>query len=176
MPVSGSIRKSSPVIVLSLLVLITALGFATIGNNKKDSRTLVGAVLYIFAGGFLFKTILLCKNFILTQNKISALGLATGVIFYISAVNDEVAHRKKPESKDDPQFSYRYGWAFFFAGSSFMCAMMAAVANISLYIKRYPTLDDMVLIVPGLEKKAGNVRTPDDFEQDLGMQNPTIIL
>ena len=91
-------------------------------------------------------------------------------------MNDEVAHRKKPESKDDPQFTYRYGWAFFFAGSSFMCAMMAAVANISLYIKRYPTLDDMVLIIPGLEKKADTMRSSDDFESELGSQNPTIIL
>ena len=35
-----------------------------------------------------------------------------GVIFYISAVNDEVAHRKKPppNAKKDQTFHYHYGW------------------------------------------------------------------
>jgi len=61
-----------------------------------------------------------------------------GVIFYISAVNDEVSHRKKAPSSSTAgvSFTYRYGWAFFFAGASFMCAMVAAVNNISLYLQR----------------------------------------
>jgi len=67
----------------------------------------------------------------------AALSLAVGVIFYISAVNDEVSHRKKvPSSAAGVSFSYRYGWAFFFAGASFMCAMVAAVNSISLYLRR----------------------------------------
>ena len=67
-----------------------------------------------------------------------ALSLAVGVIFYISAVNDEVSHRKKAPSSSTAgvSFTYRYGWAFFFAGASFMCAMVAAVNNISLYLRR----------------------------------------
>ncbi len=32
---------------------------------------------------------------------------------------------------------------------------MAAVANISLYIKRLTHLEDMALIIPGLEKRGG---------------------
>jgi len=80
-----------------------------------------------------------------------------GVILYISAVNDEVAHRKKSpggsSSSDggqsvDEEFSYRYGWAFFFTGATFVCAMAAAVSNISLYLQRYSHYDDMMLIVP----------------------------
>ena len=61
-----------------------------------------------------------------------------GVIFYISAVNDEVSHRKKAPSSSTVgvSFTYRYGWAFFFAGASFMCSMVAAVNNISLYLRR----------------------------------------
>jgi len=68
----------------------------------------------------------------------AALSLAVGVIFYISAVNDEVSHAKKAPSSSSAgvSFSYRYGWAFFFAGASFMCAMAAAVNNISLYLRR----------------------------------------
>ena len=66
----------------------------------------------------------------------TALGLAVGVIFYISGVNDEVHHRKKPENPDDPVFQYSYDWAFFFGGSSFIFSMITAVANVTLYLKR----------------------------------------
>jgi len=80
-----------------------------------------------------------------------------GVILYISAVNDEVAHRKKSPIGGSSgggsggvieEFSYRYGWAFFFGGATFVCAMAAAVSNISLYLQRYSHFDDMMLIVP----------------------------
>jgi len=68
----------------------------------------------------------------------AALSLAVGVILYISAVNDEVSHRKTAPSSSAAgvSFNYSYGWAFFFAGASFMCAMVAAVNNISLYLRR----------------------------------------
>jgi len=74
----------------------------------------------------------------------AALSLAVGVIFYISAVNDEVSHRKKAPSSSSAgvSFTYRYGWAFFFAGASFMCAMVAAVNNISLYLQRGIDIQD----------------------------------
>ena len=112
---------------------------------------------------------------------LAALLLAIGVIFYISAVNDEVSHRKKPDNPEDPQFSYKYGWAFFFAGSSFMSSMVAAVANITLYVRRFPNLEDMASIVPGLEKKSNfdfssTTSKLDEHDLDTGAQNPTIIL
>ena len=75
-----------------------------------------------------------------------ALSLAMGVILYISAVNDEVAHRKKTESASDRVFSYRYGWAFFFGAATFMCTMVAAVSNISLYLHRYAYQEDFTLL------------------------------
>ena len=86
---------------------------------------------------------------------LSALSLGMGVILYISAVNDEVAHRKKSPvgggGGDDEvveEFTYRYGWAFFFGGATFVCAMAAAVSNISLYLHRYSHFDDMMLVSP----------------------------
>lgn len=109
----------------------------------------------------------------------TALSLAIGVIFYISAVNDEVSHRKKPGTSDE-SFQYNYGWAFFFAGSSFLSSMMAAVTNVSLYLRRYPNLEDMVLIIPGLDKHsrldAKSGEDVDYCEPHPGSQNPTIIL
>lgn len=82
---------------------------------------------------------------------IVALSLGMGVILYISSVNDEVAHRKKqPDGGTDGKssFTYHYGWAFFFGGATFVCAMGAAVSNISLYLRRYSHFDDTLFIVP----------------------------
>ena len=47
---TGAIRKSSPVIVGSLLIQIIALALSTIGNTKKNVKTLIGAVLFISSG------------------------------------------------------------------------------------------------------------------------------
>ena len=69
----------------------------------------------------------------------AGLVLALGVIFFISAVNDEVAHRKKPEDSKIPLFTYVYGWAFFCAGSSFITSMTCAVVNVTIYLKRLAT-------------------------------------
>ena len=79
-------------------------------------------------------------SIIMSLHVLSALCLAVGIIFYISAVNDEVSHRKKSQGGggEPAGFEYRYGWAFFFAGSSFVSAMSASVSNISLYLRRFP--------------------------------------
>ena len=114
----------------------------------------------------------------------TALFLAVGVIFYISAVNDEVSHRKKSDNKDE-KFEYNYGWAFSFAGFCFISCMVVAVTNISLYLKRYPNLEDMVAIIPGLEKHSGlEIRSSSDDQLEhsamtdpsTSCHNPTIIL
>ena len=48
--VSGSMRRSSPVVVVSLFILIVALGFSTVGNTKRDAKTVFGAMLYVVGG------------------------------------------------------------------------------------------------------------------------------
>src|SRR6218665_1128559 len=50
----GAIRKSSPVIVSSLVIMTTALGLSMLGNGSRDSdiRSLLAAVLYISSGNF----------------------------------------------------------------------------------------------------------------------------
>lgn len=80
-----------------------------------------------------------------------------GQIFYISAVNDEVSQWKKPETATETQvFTYGYGWAFYAAGSSFLCAMTAAVGHVTQYLSRYSESGDvrnLLIIVPGLSVK-----------------------
>jgi len=62
----------------------------------------------------------------------AALGLALGHIFYISAVNDEVSQWKRPDNATDDQvFSYKYGWAFYAAGSSFIFLMVNIFYSLS---------------------------------------------
>ena len=43
-------RKSSPIVVVSLLILMLAFGFSTVGNTKRDTKTVYGAVLYVTGG------------------------------------------------------------------------------------------------------------------------------
>ncbi len=63
-------RPASPVVVVSLLILIVALGFSTLGNSKRDYKTLIGAVLYVVGGiyaTFHFHFFVIKKtNFLLT--------------------------------------------------------------------------------------------------------------
>jgi len=47
---AGAIRKSSPVIVGSLLLLMIALTFSIIGSTKNDFKIIVSAIIYIFSG------------------------------------------------------------------------------------------------------------------------------
>lgn len=150
-----AIRKSSPIIVSSLFLLTIALGLSTIGNAKRDTRTLIGGVFYIFA----------------------ALCLAMGIIFYISAVNDEVAHRKKPEATDVPVFEYHYGWAFFFNAVSFISSMAASVTNISLFIRRYGSIEEMSYIIPGLIKHSNyDFQSIQENLEESYQGQPTLIL
>lgn len=78
-------------------------------------------------------------------------------------MNDEVSQWKKPETAGDGQvFSYGYGWAFYAASSSFLCAMVSAVGQITLFLSRYSgSVRDMVFVVPGLNtKKLATAETP----------------
>ena len=86
-----------------------------------------------------------------------------------------------------------------------MASLLAAVTNITLFVKRFPGVEDMALIVPGLEKPplgAGGLGSGaggegsggglggveagcsgievtarlEDLESESGTHNPTIIL
>ena len=48
--ISGAIRKTAPIIVGSLFVLFFALSLSIVGTTKNDYKTIVSAVIYIFAG------------------------------------------------------------------------------------------------------------------------------
>lgn len=47
---AGAIRKSAPVTMVALLVLLLALALATLGNAKQNNKTLIGAVFYVVSG------------------------------------------------------------------------------------------------------------------------------
>lgn len=101
----------------------------------------------------------------------SGLTLAVGIIFYISAINDEVGHRAK--GSEGKKFEYEYGWSFSFAGIAFMIAEATAVVFVTQFMQRNSSKDDMVKIIPGLEDKFED----DNDETDVkGATNPTIIL
>ena|SRR6218665_3781480 len=118
----------------AILCFTRKLGNPTSGTLSFRVCLIVSIVSYCTNYVFLFH---FGNNKTLDYFVVAALSLALGVIIYISAVNDEVAHRKKTETPaGDQVFTYRYGWAFFFGAATFMCAMVAAVSNISLHLRR----------------------------------------
>ena len=48
--ISGAMRKSSPLIVVGLGVLLLAFVFSTVGITKNNKLTVVGAIMYAVAG------------------------------------------------------------------------------------------------------------------------------
>lgn len=100
-----------------------------------------------------------------------------GQIFYISAVNDEVSQWKKPENASDTQiFTYGYGWAFYAAGSSFLCAMTAAVGHVTQYLGRYSESGDvrnLLIIVPGLSVKRLAEAKAERTDADTAAEKPS---
>lgn len=136
-----------PVVALVMITVAVILGI--IGNIRRDIKTLLAAVISILGG----------------------LTLAVGIIFYISAINDEVGHRTK--GKEGKQFEYEYGWSFFFAGMAFMIAEGTAVVFVTQFMQRNSTTDDMVRIIPGLEDK---LECTDREEHNDGATNPTIVM
>lgn len=123
-------RKSVALPVSALVIAVVGAIFTIMGNIRLDFRTLIGAVCYVLAG----------------------LSLAVGMILFISAVNDEVGYRSST-MQEEGGFSYSYGWSFFMAGVGFLATEMAAVAGITLYLKRNEGVEEMVRIIPGLQDK-----------------------
>ena len=94
-----------------------------------------------------------------------------GIIFYISAINDEVGHRTK--GSEGKKFEYEYGWSFSFAGIAFMIAEATAVVFVTQFMQRNSSRDDMVRIIPGLE---GKFEEEGEDTEVKGTSNPTVIL
>ena len=56
-------------------------------------------------------------------------------------------------SQSNP-FDYKYGWSFFAAGAAFIMAELAALLSMTAYLRRFPTVEDMVrVMVPGAERR-----------------------
>ncbi|XP_022318103.1 voltage-dependent calcium channel gamma-5 subunit-like [Crassostrea virginica] len=145
-------RVSTVFPIVSLILLVIATSLSVIGNLQHDVKTLISSGIHILSG----------------------LMLAVGIILYISAINDEVGHRPKPSEADEDtkKFDYRYGWSFFFAGTSFLLIMTTAVILVSLYLQRNSKREDLVKIIPGLRDMVEHDVNDDVFART----NPTIIL
>lgn len=61
-------------------------------------------------------------------------------------------------------YSYRYGWSFIAASTAVFTAELAALLGVAAYLRRYPTVEDMVrLVVPGLERKLNESFSSGDY-------------
>lgn len=81
----------------------------------------------------------------------AAAALAAGAVGPGAAAQAMVAAAAVPSPAP---FDYRYGWSFFAAIAAFIMAELAALFSISAYLRRFPTVEDMVReMVPGAERK-----------------------
>ncbi|KAK3090394.1 hypothetical protein FSP39_011506, partial [Pinctada imbricata] len=140
-------RGATPVFVMSLFLVMVATILMVVGNLKTDKMTLLAGIVYINAG--------LC--------------IAVGIVLYITFVNDE-ARYANPQPENKNKFKYFYGWSAYLMGISFLASEAAAVLCITVYLKRHSKTEDMVKIIPGLEKQV-------DLEDSSckAQSNPTLI-
>nr|XP_022319150.1 voltage-dependent calcium channel gamma-7 subunit-like isoform X1 [Crassostrea virginica] len=128
-------RNTAPFFVVNMLLMLLAAVFHVVGVVRGSAQTLIGGIIYIVAG--------LCT--------------AVSIVLYITYVNDGV-HYADPE-KEDNHFEYRYGWSAYVLTLSYLSSQVAAVLCVTLFLQRYPRLDDLVRLIPGLDKKVPKTDT-----------------
>lgn len=93
--------------------------------------------------------------------------MAGGLLVFASVLSDAYLDRPRnfnifPKSvknisqqqQQQLTFDYRYGWSFFAAGAAFVMSEVAALLSITAYVRRFPSVEDMVrIMVPGAERK-----------------------
>lgn len=97
-----------------------------------------------------------------TDHVVSSAGLSLGggLVIFASVLSDAYLDRPRRQASistynnSSNLFDYRYGWSFFAAGAAFIMAEVAALLSISAYLRRFPTVEDMVrVMVPGAERR-----------------------
>ena len=83
--------------------------------------------------------------------KQTGLCLAVGVVLFISAIYDELGYHQqtygKPTGNKYKDFSYKYGWSFYVAGSAFVSSELSAVMCITLYLRHNGQVSWVLLFV-----------------------------
>ena len=103
------------------------------------------------------------KNFILNAVRVTlsaGLSLGGGLVIFASVLSDAYLDRPRRQfsvttyNNASNLVDYRYGWSFFAAGAAFIMAELAALLSITAYLRRFPTVEDMVrVMVPGAERR-----------------------
>lgn len=89
-----------PFAAASLALILLASAYGLMGHCSADHKTLIACGLYTLAG----------------------LTLASGLVVFVSVLND--AYLDRPHRSQTPvtAFNYQYGWSFFTAGAAFIFA------------------------------------------------------
>ncbi|XP_046667099.1 uncharacterized protein LOC124358894 [Homalodisca vitripennis] len=126
----SKMRFSMPFAAMSLVLTLVASMFALMGHCNSDHKTLVACGLYTLAG----------------------LTLASGLVVFVSVLSD--AYTERPPRPAPSPYHYHYGWSFFTAGVAFVLSEVAALLAMTAYLKRFPTVEDMVrTMVPGADRR-----------------------
>ncbi|CAG9537214.1 unnamed protein product [Cercopithifilaria johnstoni] len=135
--IEGRLALPTSMHIIGVTICYIAFYFGLIGHKKRNSKTLLAAIMYIFGG----------------------LVVLVGVLQFVCVVDDELAPRMKPNAAGEPsKFSFVYGFSFFFASLSFLPLQMCACCHAFLYFRRFPTVLDKIKIIPGLEAQLRRIQ------------------
>lgn len=89
--------------------------------------------------------------------------LGGGLLIFASVLSDAYFERPRRQHvindvmekmTSSSSFDYKYGWSFVAAGAAFIMSEIAAVLSMSAYLRRFPTVEDMVIYFFSYKKKS----------------------
>lgn len=113
--------------------------------------------------------------------------MSVAVMQYICVVDDEMAPKMK-QTPEGESSKYRFdygkcesvnaipslwsfrrlsGWSYVAASMSFMCIETCALVELLLFLRRFPSLEDKMVIVPGLKDKIRRAVLHHEFDEIL---------
>ncbi|XP_059472772.1 uncharacterized protein LOC132195066 isoform X2 [Neocloeon triangulifer] len=146
----SKMRWSMPFGGTAVVLMLLATLFALAGHFNGDHKTLLACWLYILAG----------------------LSMGGGLVIFGVVLNDAFWDRPRRDTYTSMgrvllsagEYSYRYGWSYMAAGAAMVGAEVAAVLGVAAYLRRYPSVEDMVrLVVPGLDRKLNESFSSGDY-------------
>ncbi|KAI5697988.1 hypothetical protein M8J75_000126 [Diaphorina citri] len=165
----SKMRLSMPFEGVSVVLLVLATLFALIGHCNGDHKTLIACTLYTL-GGFslavgliIFASVLSDAFLENAQRKVTipasfhsgshGNSLQTTKNLY-SNHGGGLDSNSHSQSQSTLLYDYKYGWSFYVATVSFIMSEITAIISMTVYLKRFSSVEDMVrIMVPGGDRK-----------------------
>uniref|UniRef100_A0A8D8UX95 Voltage-dependent calcium channel gamma-5 subunit n=1 Tax=Cacopsylla melanoneura TaxID=428564 RepID=A0A8D8UX95_9HEMI len=163
----SKMRLTMPFEGVSIALMVLATLFGLIGHCNGDHKTLIACTLYTL-GGFslavgliIFASVLSDAYVEHAQHKVTIpSSFQSGTQSGHSLQTTKNLYSNSGGSLDsNPQsqaalYDYKYGWSFYVATVSFIMSEITAIISMTVYLKRFSSVEDMVrIMVPGGDRK-----------------------